>query len=106
MSCSCKNGGNMFFYSRKVKSDNPEEGDKFVQDALNPAKIIRVITLDNGDYLVLMDDLHSRRESVPVRNKKGEITSYKNETNTFQSEVNLLKETGDVERFKQLTEIQ
>jgi len=96
----------MFFYSRKVKSDNPEEADKFVQDALNPAKIIRVIVTDSGDYLVLMDDLHQRRESIPVKNKKGEVTSYKNETNTFQSEISILKETGDVERFKQLTEIQ
>jgi len=106
MSCSCKNGGNMFFYTRKVKSDHPEGDDTLVVDSFNVSKVIRTIEMDNGDYLVLLDDLHSRKENVPVRNKKGEITSYKNETNTFQSELTLLKSTGDTERFKQLTEIQ
>ena len=93
----------MFFYTRKVKNNNHEntvDADILVYDSINLSKVIRTIEMDNGDYLVLMDDLHQRRESVPVRNKKGEVTGHKNETNTFQSEVAILKSTGDTERFE------
>lgn len=78
------------------------EGEKEMQDALNPEKIIRVLELENGNLLILLDDLHRRLKEVPVMNKKGEVTSVRNVEDTFQSEIYLTK-TEDIENFKKLT---
>ncbi len=90
---------NQFIYTRKTPmtpdhKDYVEGGENMiiVRDSLNVTKIIRCITMDNGDLLVLMDDLHQRKQEVPIRNKKGQITGMKNEVNAFQSEVTILRE--------------
>ena len=99
---------NQFFYSRKITipstTKDGESETKLVKDSFNVNKVIRTITMDNGDLLLLLDDLHQRKQEVPIRNKKGAITGMKNEVNAFQSELTLLKE--DVERFYQLTNIE
>ena len=86
---------NLFWYTRV-------EGEKEYLDALNLQKVIRVITLENGQVLVLMDDIHNRISENPVTNKQGKITGMKNTTLTVQSEIYLSKE-DDIKRFYELT---
>jgi len=90
---------NQFIYTRKVpimpnEPDYVEGGEnmRVAHDSLNVEKIIRCITMDNGDVLVLMDDLHQRKQTVPIYNKQGKPAGVKNEMNAFQSEITILKE--------------
>jgi len=94
----------MFFYSRVQPVEDQEGQFKTFTDSLNIEKIIRTISMDDGKLLILMDDLHRRNQQVPVTNKQGKITAYKNVEDTFQSEITL--EIADVERFKKLTNIE
>lgn len=94
----------MFTYTRKeLISGTPENPVyKEFKDTLNLSKVIRTVSLEDDRILVLMDDIHSRPQEVPVKNKAGKITSYKREMNIFQSEIYLDKE--DAERFYKLME--
>lgn len=88
-----------FYYTRK-EPVHPKEGDtglvfREFKDSFNPSKVIRTIEMDNGGVLVLLDDIHQRKQEVPIRNKKGQQTGIKNEVNAFQSEINLSKEDGE-----------
>lgn len=105
---------NQFFYKRKVEvkpekvtTDTHEGGVdpyfKDVEDSFNPNKVIRSFVLDNGTRLVALDDFHEETRPVPIKNKKNEITGWKNQTNVFSSEIILNQE--DSERFKQLFEL-
>lgn len=88
-----------FFYTRKelVSGDPENPVFKEFRDSFNVRKVIRTLGMDDGRLLVLLDDIHQRAQEVPVHNKQGKITSYKRETNVFQSEIYL--EVEDVERF-------
>jgi hypothetical protein len=90
---------NQFFYTRKeLVSGTPENPEfKEYRDSFNLLKVIRTITTDDGRMLVLLDDLHQRVQEVPVTNKAGKITSYRRESNAFQSEIYL--DPADIERF-------
>ena len=99
---------NQFFYTRKEEHPVQIEGKetKYVsyRDSFNVEMVIRTIGLDEGNILVLLNDIHQRPREVPIKNAKGEITSTKREVNTFQSEVILSKE--DAERFYEQTNIE
>lgn len=88
-----------FFYTRKELVSGTPENPVFKEfrDSFNVRKVIRTLGMDDGRLLVLLDDIHQRAQEVPVHNKQGKITSYKRETNVFQSEIYL--EVEDVERF-------
>lgn len=86
---------NLFWYTRV-------EGEKEYSDAINLQKVIRAITIESGEVLVLLDDIHNRTSEVPVTNKSGKITGMKNSTVTVQSEIYLSKEE-DIKRFYELT---
>jgi hypothetical protein len=90
---------NQFFYTRKELVSGTPENPVFKEfrDSFNVRKVIRTLGMDDGRLLVLLDDIHQRAQEVPVHNKQGKITSYKRETNVFQSEIYL--EVEDVERF-------
>lgn len=82
-----------FIYTRKDKDG------KEIKDTINLTKVIRSIELEEGTRLVLLDDIHKRRQEVPILNKKRAVTGYKNQEDTFQTEVTLSKE--DSARFIQ-----
>lgn len=84
----------LFWYTRKV-------GENEVKDCINLSKVIRAITVENGELLVLLDDIHERIQEIPMTDKKGKVTGTKNSRGTFQTEVYLSK--NDAERFYQLT---
>ena len=56
-----------------------------------------------GQFVVLLNDMHEGVQQVPVTNKKGTITGYKNEKVTLQSEIPLNEE--DIERFIETTQV-
>lgn len=85
---------NTFWYTR-------EEGEKKFRDSIERDKIIRSIELEDGRFLILMNDLHQRLQEVPVHNRQGKVTGMKNVMGTFQSEIYL--NTEDSERYYQLT---
>jgi len=94
-----------FYYTREQNIELPD-GSKEVKkytDSINTSKIIRSVEMEDGHILVLLDDIHQRTQKVPILNKKEEITGYKNQTDTFQTEAHLYGE--DCIRFKKLTEI-
>lgn len=97
---------NQFFYTRKeITGGTPEIPEfKEFRDSFNINKVIRTLTVDDGRILVLLDDIHQRAQEVPVHNKQGKLTSYKRETNVFQSEIYLEAEDGV--RFLKLTSIE
>ncbi|MEM5811092.1 MAG: hypothetical protein QXP66_04315 [Candidatus Aenigmatarchaeota archaeon] len=82
-----------FFYSRV-------EGEKVFTDSFNIENVIRTIEIEEGKRLVVLNDFHEEIARIPVKNKKGEVTSYKNERYTEFSKIVL--EKSDSERFVEL----
>ena len=96
---------NMFFYTRKeavqsVINDKPTF--KSFKSSFNLEKVIRSEELENGNVLILLDDLHQRWQDAEVKNKAGKVTAIKKEVNTYQSEL-YLTEKQDIEDFYKLT---
>jgi hypothetical protein len=90
---------NQFFYTRKepIPGTDPVEFNDFL-DSFNVEKVIRTITVENGNRLVLLDDIHERAMEVPQYDAKtGRPKGVKRERNTYQTEVYLSPE--DSERF-------
>lgn len=99
---------NQFFYTRKELVQPVIKGkEKFnsFKCSFNTKKVIRSEELENGNVLVLLDDLHQRWSDVEVKNSTGEVTSIKREVNTFQSEI-YLTEARDIQRFHDLSDIE
>lgn len=106
---------NQFLYTRKEEKKvdtgiSDSNGNptfrmeiKEYTDSFNLSKVIRSISLEDGRRLVLLDDLHRRKEIVPIVNKQGKMTGTKNEENTFQSEIYL--QPSDSERFVKLMSV-
>jgi hypothetical protein len=96
---------NQFFYTRKepIPGTDPVEFKDF-SDSFNVEKIIRTITVENGNRLVLLDDIHERAMDVPQYDvKTGKPKGVKRERNTYQTEVYLSPE--DSERFEKVMSI-
>ena len=90
-----------FFYKRKVEEKQGEElVTSYVVDSFNINRVLRTISQNEGTRLVVLDDFHVRKQEVPIFNKKREITGYKNQEQTVNSEIELLPE--DAERFVKL----
>ena len=90
---------NQFFYTRKepIQGTDPLEFKEHL-DSFNIEKVIRTIIVENGNRLVLLDDIHERSTEVPdVNPKNGQTRGYKRERNTYQTEIYLNLE--DSERF-------
>lgn len=104
---------NQFFYTDKIQmpgvKEDTENGitavDPYIQEkrnSFNVDMVIRTISMDNGELLVLLDDIHERTQEVrKLKNKKPVVVK---EKNTYQSEIYLSKE--DSERFFNLTNIE
>ena len=88
---------NQFFYTRT-------EGEKSFKDSFNVNKVVRSLTLEDGNTLVLLDDLHERSQDVPdIDLKTNKMKGTRRERNTFQSEIYLNAE--DAARFEQSTSL-
>lgn len=88
---------NQFFYTRT-------EGEKTFKDSFNINKVVRSLTLEDGNTLVLLDDLHERSQDVPdIDIKTNKMKGTRRERNTFQSEIYLNAE--DAARFEQSTSL-
>ena len=97
---------NQFFYTRKepVQGTDPLEFKEHL-DSFNIEKVIRTIIVENGNRLVLLDDIHERSTEVPdVNPKNGQTRGYKRERNTYQTEIYLNLE--DSERFVKVMNIE
>lgn len=97
---------NQFFYTRKepVQGTDPLEFKEHL-DSFNIEKVIRTIIVENGNRLVLLDDIHERSTEVPdVNPKNGQTRGYKRERNTYQTEIYLSLE--DSEKFVKLMNIE
>ena len=65
--------------------------------------VIRTVSIESGETIVLLDDLHELTKEVPEINPKtNKVTRLKRVTENVQSEIYLNKE--DAERFYKLTE--
>lgn len=96
---------NQFFYTRKepIPGTDPVEFNDF-SDSFNIEKVIRTITVENGNRLVLLDDIHERAVETPQYDMKtGKSKGLKRERNTYQTEVYLSPE--DSERFEKIMSI-
>ncbi len=81
-----------FFYSRK-------DGETMRTDSFNLNKVIRSVEMENGDLLVLIDDIHERSENVPdIDLKTNKMRGMKRERRVYQSEITLTGE--DVTNFR------
>jgi hypothetical protein len=88
---------NQFFYTRK-------EGDKEFTDSFNVNKVIRTVQLEEGDLLVLLDDIHERAVETPnINPKTNKMIGITRKRDVYQSEIHLTGE--DIVRFKNSTNI-
>jgi hypothetical protein len=97
---------NQFFYTRKepIQGTDPLEFKEHL-DSFNIEKVIRTIIVENGNRLVLLDDIHERSTEVPdVNPKNGQTRGFKRERNTYQTEIYLNLE--DSERFVKVMNIE
>jgi hypothetical protein len=97
---------NQFFYTRKepIQGTDPLEFKEHL-DSFNIEKVIRTIIVENGNRLVLLDDIHERSTEVPdVNPKNGQARGYKRERNTYQTEIYLSPD--DSERFVKVMNIE
>jgi hypothetical protein len=97
---------NQFFYTRKepIQGTDPLEFKEHL-DSFNIEKVIRTIIVENGNRLVLLDDIHERSTEVPdVNPKNGQTRGYKRERNTYQTEIYLNLE--DSERFVKVMNVE
>jgi hypothetical protein len=95
----------LFWYTRKEKVEptiNGEEIFKSYRSSFSLEKVVRSEELENGNILVLLDDIHQRPVNTEVTNKQGKVTAIKREMGTFQSEI-FLTEKDDIENFYKLT---
>ena len=104
---------NQFFYTRTAQLETGETVS--FRDSLTISKIVRSIMLEDGQVLILLDDIHNRMMELPVVNKKGEpalttdrsgqkVQVTKKELQTVQTEIYLSPSDG--ERFFKLTNIE
>lgn len=89
---------NQFFYEREIVVDGNNKST--VLDSFNLDMVVRTFVLEDGQRLVLLNDVHQRHQQVPIINKKNEVTGYKKELITVQSEIYLSPK--DSERFVKL----
>jgi hypothetical protein len=89
---------NQFFYNRT-------EGDKEYPASFNVNKISFTIEKDDGNILVVLDDIHERVFEIPITNPKTkkETGGVTRKRETVQTEIILSGD--DVTRFKNLTQI-
>lgn len=88
---------NQFFYTRK-------EGDKEFTDSFNINKVIRTVQMDEGDLLVLLDDIHERVVETPnINPKTNKMVGVTRKRDVYQSEIHLHGE--DIANFQKLTTI-
>lgn len=84
------------FYYKKTRAEQPDVVDF---ESFNIEKIIRTVIGEDGNTIVLLDDLHERDVMAPVYDKaRTKIISYKKERDVYQSEIHLNPE--DAERLK------
>ena len=89
---------NQFFYTRKE-----ENGSHFI-DSFNIDKVIRTVQMDEGDLLVLLDDIHERAVETPnINPKTNKMVGITRKRDVYQSEIHLIGE--DIIRFKNVTEL-
>ena len=90
---------NQFIYTRTT-----EEGNSF-KDSFNVNKVIRSVTLPQGDVLVVLDDFNEQVQNVPdIDPKTNKMKGMKNVRQSVHSEIQL--SPADGERFFNLLNIE
>lgn len=113
---------NQFVYKRTVNipavEANEEQGieakeaeTKIVHDSFDINRVIRTMVMDDGNLLVLLDDLHERYENKPKTHpktgapkfdRKGQMI-FERVKETFQSEIYL--DEKETKQYRKLTSI-
>ena len=87
---------NQFIYTAVI-------AEKKYKASFNIEKVIRSLTEENGNVIVILDDFNERVTQQPdIDVKTNKFKGYKNVRETVQSEIHLTPEDG--ERFYKLTE--
>lgn len=87
---------NQFIYTAVI-------AEKEYKASFNIEKVIRSLTEENGNVIVILDDFNERVTQQPdIDLKTNKFKGYKNVRETVQSEIQLTPEDG--ERFYKLTE--
>jgi HD-GYP domain-containing protein (c-di-GMP phosphodiesterase class II) len=87
---------NQFIYTAVI-------AEKEYKASFNIEKVIRSLTEESGNVIVILDDFNERVTQQPdIDLKTNKFKGYKNVRETVQSEIQLTPEDG--ERFYKLTE--
>ncbi len=94
---------NQFSYKRKVQK-TPVEGEttpvfEDVTDSFDMNMVLRTSSIGDGKRLVILNDFHEETRPAPIYNKARKITGFRNEKNTYQSEIVL--EANDAKRYEE-----
>lgn len=98
---------NQFFYSRIVR--RKVEGTENIvestyRDSFNLDMVIRSVTLENGQVVVLLNDVHEQIQQVPIMNSNNKPKGFKEVKGNVQSEITLSAEDG--ERFFNVSNVE
>jgi hypothetical protein len=98
---------NQFFYTRTVTLPPTEEGSEPItrtyRDSFNVDKVIRSVTVESGEVIILLDDMHEQLQMVQSVNPKTNKVFNKEKMVAVQSEITLSVDDGL--RFFEITNI-
>lgn len=94
---------NQFFYKTTRPSPVAGEPNIELEESFNINFVLRSGYIE-GNYIVLLNDVHERAEEVPdIDFKTQKVKGMKRQRSTFQSQIVL---TGDdIQRFKEATSV-
>ena len=99
---------NQFIYTKTVvipTEEGKEPETKTFKESMNVNKIIRAVTAEDGNVIVILDDFNERVRQVPdIDTKHNKMRGMKSVRETVQSEIILSPEDG--ERFFNLLNIE
>lgn len=83
---------NLFFYTTTEIITNPENKEEQIEKefthAFNLKKVIRAVSLENDELLILLDDIHERITEKPkIDPKTDRIVGTISKTEVFQTEI-------------------
>ncbi len=94
---------NQFFYTATRPAEVTGQEPVEFEESININHVLRSGYID-GNYVVLLNDIHDRSEDVPdVDPKTGKMKGLKRQRNTYQSQIILRGD--DIRRFKEATSV-
>src|SRR6185436_16280952 len=99
MSCNCSTKGNQFYYTRRemLQPEHRDTEPKFIDliDSFALDYVVRSISTENGERLVILDDFREFNQEIDLKSSKGNSKGKGVKRVSAQSEIYLSKEDSE-----------